>query len=193
MKNFLALLCAFFLFFSCDSDEDAQASELDGRAYRLSSVLVDVAVDIDGDGVFTQDILSEDLESSSTTNGDIVFNVFGCFGEIDYFIGFEKGVFRHPFNASSFINVSNTNDMIAQDFGCVISDFFEEFNYSFNDNVLSVFVGSEFAFDGTISGDQLIFNYSNNEDWVLLIDNYLDANNEIQEYNGGVTAIFTLE
>jgi hypothetical protein len=82
-------------------------------------------VDIDGDGVFNQDILLEDLQTNTTTNGDVVFNVLGCFGETDYFIRFENGEFRHPFNASSLINVSNFNDMVLQGFSCIATDFIE--------------------------------------------------------------------
>jgi hypothetical protein len=56
-----------------------------------------------------------------------------------------------------------------------------------------VLVGSDVTFEGTRSGDELIFNYFDNEEWVLFFDSYIDPNTKIQEYNGDVTAIYTLK
>ena len=58
MNRSIVLVIIVLLFSNCTSSED-EVSEFDGRSYKLSSFILENAVDLDLDGIFSTNLFDE--------------------------------------------------------------------------------------------------------------------------------------
>jgi len=82
--NFIVLLLSFFILISCEEDDTVNQSTadiaVDGKTYRLSSLVITEPVDLNNDGVYSMDIFDENP----------------CNGNFSYIISFNDEKSLHP-------------------------------------------------------------------------------------------------
>jgi len=183
--TFLFTLLSIFVFISCD-DDDGNAPEttteefsVENKIYRLSSFILTEAVDLNGDGIYSFDLVEEEDPCS------ISF----------YKINFFEDKSRHPAWVSLSLQVDvNSNGILEQKSPCGVLDGISP-NWQQNDNTIVFYYDTWESPDivGELSddGQQITFNAANNSG-ALFYRDILRADGSVIEYQDNIKLVYTL-
>ena len=170
MNRSIVLVIIVLLFSNCTSSED-EVSEFDGRSYKLTSFILENAVDLDLDGIFSTNLFDE--LNDDCINGNS--------------LGFRDNMVNAPIEyvPNLFIRDPETDNPI-QGSGCIVFDYFTLFSYSVEGNIVTI--GNDGAFIGIISENTITFNRTG---LGTEIGQYITEEGLIESYQGTVVLIFT--
>jgi hypothetical protein len=152
-----------------------------GRLYLRSSYIIDTPVDVDGDGIFSTDLMEEQLCFDLSLNFDESFRVS-----------------NPTFDAVSLYVDDDGNGNLSQRMNCSHADGTAN-TYIQVGNTIKFFYGNDLQFTGTLSANEtkLTFTFPNE---LLFGFNFFEASNRIlnqdgtiTEYEGDAVVTYTLQ
>lgn len=172
MKKLLFVTFCLVLL-NCESESDSEMNQLEGKTYRISSYKIEAEVDLNSDGVFSNKLLSE--------------QPFSCIAnEFLTFTRFEV----NPIQSNVLeVFVNEENSVNTQRVGCAIIDYFRFATYSIEDTMLTLFFDDNIFAIGFIEENTITFNLETS----FFIQNYINSEGIVTDYNGGVTLVYVLE
>ena len=174
MNRFITVVVLALMMFNCASDDEIVVDELDGKFFRLTRFAIETAVDINDDGIFSNDLLLElNIDHCINSNG-IRFRDRQVNGIIEYI----------PMLEILDENTANSR----YDIGCGVIDYFALIDYSVENNTVLI-GGGENPFVGAIDENTISFNLSSLLFFSIKI---IDEEGMIQNYDDTVDLTFTL-
>lgn len=172
MKKLALVILVLILMFNCNSNDDE--SQLDGKTYVMTSFIIDEVVDLNGDGFFSNELLEED-DTQCLSSKLLNFNASQVNPVWDYIL---------------ILNVETINGNLTQVSGCGINDYFRYPDYTIQNNKVTISFDNDIHAVGQLDGDNIIFSFDNTQGTIQEI---LNEDNTVTNYQGGVTMIYTLE
>lgn len=167
--------------FACDientefPEDNIMATSIEGKTYELTSYVIENNVDLNGDNVFSLDLLEEDAN---------------CF--VDELFFDENNLFWPPNRSTIAFTIENGS----QSFYCVQPDS-GQLIYSQEEDVINVINNEQLHYSGVLTDDyntltfvipfQYLFGFG-----FFGENDYLDENGMIQEYVGNATLTYQL-
>lgn len=184
MSKLLLVALGCLLFLSCNSD-DINNSPLSGQTFVITSYVIEADVDLNGDGVFSNDLI---LENSISTG--INFETFSSCLEAGQLRFLEEGIACPFASLPIFIAEDNNIGETEQLAICALflCDGFSD--YSINDDMIA------FSFDGNVykqgvfMDNTITIAFSQNEFEAFEL---LNHEGTILPYNGSLTVTYTLQ
>jgi hypothetical protein len=184
MNRLIASTILCFLLLSCNSDDDTNSS-LAGQTYVVTSYLLDTAMDFNGDGVSSNDLLIE-----TPLFSPLWLDVFNDCLDIGN-LRFEDEGIACPFGGGPFLDVEeDDNGQFIQTAICVIVNCLGFTEYSISGDTIVFSVDGEVIKEGVFLNNTMTFTFSPSE---VSSFNFLQNDGTILTYNGSVTIIYTLE
>ncbi len=183
MNRLIASTILCFLLLSCNSDDTN--SSLAGQTYVISSYLLDTAMDFNGDGASSNDLLIE-----TPLLSPLWLDVFNSCLDIGS-LRFEDEGIACPFGGGLFIDVEeDDNGQRIQTAICAVVNCVGFTEYSItNDRIVFSFDDETFK-EGEFLNNTMTFTFSSNEVNSL---KFLQHDGTVLAYNGSVTIVYTLE
>ncbi|MCC1483546.1 hypothetical protein [Winogradskyella immobilis] len=179
-KSVIIVLLSIFTFYGCNSDDiEREAQPLAGQRYSLTSIELEVSIDLNNDGVFSTNIISEENTGCLSMNR-LSFGANSSSPIIEYIIN---------------VSIDENTNTYNENFGCGILDFFIGFEYVVEENNIYIFEeNTEFdrntAARGIIDGNQIFFN-ADLITFYFGLDTIINEQGEIVPYEGGISLVFT--
>ena len=172
MNKLIIAFCICAVLFSCNSDDD-NASAIEGSRFELINFVIESDIDLNGDGIFSNDLVTED---GSCLVESLTFN--------------ENRV-NSPLELTLSPRVIlNGNNVPVQSSVCAINDFFALPEYEQSGNRILISFNGNLHVSGELSDDDntLTFMYS---DLFERFDNaILREDGSIENYEGGAVAVY---
>ncbi len=183
MNRLIASTILCFLLLSCNSD-DTNLS-LDGQTYVITSYLLDTAMDFNGDGISSNDLLIE-----TPLFSPLWLDVFNDCLDIES-LRFENEGIACPFGGGPILDVEeDDNGDLIQTATCVVLNCLGFTDYSISEDTIVFSVGGEIIKEGEFLNNTMTFTFSPNEVGTF---EFLQNDGTILTYNGSVTMVYTLE
>lgn len=150
--------------------------ELQGLEFALINYIVEVPMDLNNDGVFSTDLLEEDIICVMDT---IEFRP-------------DNTVFDPTYRSTGLVVVGNTQQQI-----CVDPDG-SGLTYDLVDGIINLSYLQQYYYSGVLSNDNTIIEFDIPFEYIIGFDNffggnqYISQNNGIQSYTGGVIAVYEI-
>ncbi|MEP0262541.1 hypothetical protein [Dokdonia sp.] len=184
MSKLLLSILICLLFVSCNSD-DTDNSPLSGQTFVITSYVIETDVDLNGDGVFSNDLILENFISEG-----IYFDTFNDCLEAGQLYFEEEGI-ACPFASMPIFIVEDTAlgepEQIAI-CALFLCDGFSD--YSINDDTIEFSFEDEIFKQGVFLNNTITITFSQDE-----LETFELLNNEgtILSYNGSLTVTYTLQ
>jgi len=184
MSKLLLSVFVCFLFVSCNSD-DTNNSPLSGQTFVITSYVIETDVDLNGDGVFSNDLIFENFIPEG-----YIFETFNdCLeaGQLHYV---EEGI-ACPFASIPLFIVEDNNIGETEQLAiCAIllCDGFSD--YSIIDNRITFSFEGEVFKQGVFINNTITVIFSQDE---LITFQLLNNEEVVLPYNGSLTITYTLQ
>lgn len=170
MNKIIQILFLSLLLANCSSDDNTTTVE--GQTFELISYIIETPVDFNEDSIFSNNFVEEGVKDCLVTR--LVFSE----SEVNNL--FTKSI-------PVFVTTDDNNNII-QGHACDITDFSSIPMYFQDGNLITITLGGQLQALGELSENILTFNFSNQD--VFSIDEILNQNGTIENYEGGAKLIY---
>lgn len=173
MRKIALLFVISICLFSCDNDDDSDEFNVQGKFYVLTHYIIENNVDLNADGVFSNDLVTE---KNCFVNELRFREDYRTDSPTSYFL-------------AAYVDIESENEPI-QKTNCSYSDG-ELFNYTQNDTRIRITFGDELLYSGNLSENNTILTLILPNER-LYTDEFLYEDGTIGDYSGDVTAIYEI-